>query len=183
MISINTVSMIFASFFQDYNQLGDSLTSGRFDNLNTLGTLKLRGNNITKPPWEALGALQSLRILHLDDNMLVNLTRKSFGRLPVVAILGLSGNNINNISMNAFEGLLQLTDLDLSRNNLSYVPPGAFQSLVAVRKINLSHNKLEYLQNKTHGLFDDCLSIREVCYKRQNFFSLNKTHFCLSRSI
>ena len=37
---------------------GGALSPGRFDNLNTLGTLKLRRNNITTPPWEALGALQ-----------------------------------------------------------------------------------------------------------------------------
>ncbi len=36
----------------DHNQLGGALQPGRFDNLNTLGTLKLRANNITKPPWE-----------------------------------------------------------------------------------------------------------------------------------
>jgi len=45
----------------DDNQLGDSLTPGRLDNLNTLGELRLRRNNITRPPWEALGALGSLR--------------------------------------------------------------------------------------------------------------------------
>merc|ERR1719245_48788 len=49
----------------DNNFLGESLTGGRFDNLNTLGTLSLRGNNITNVPREALGALQSLQHLHL----------------------------------------------------------------------------------------------------------------------
>lgn len=93
-----------------------------------MGTLKLRGNNITTPPVEALSSLRSLRFLHLDDNLFTNLTKKSFGRLPVVAELTLSGNNLNNISVGAFEGLLQLQALDLSRNNLTYVPPGAFQS-------------------------------------------------------
>ena len=31
-----------------------------------------------------------------------------------------------------------------------------------MRELDLSHNKLYRLQNKTHGLFDDCLSIRKV---------------------
>ena len=52
--------------------------------------------------------------------------------------------------------------MDLSHNNLSFVPPGAFASLVALRNIDLSHNSLEKLENKTHGLFDDCLSIRRL---------------------
>ena len=112
----------------DYNQLGEALTPGRFDNLIVLNTLKLRGNNITRPPLEALSPLGSLQKLYLDDNRITNLTKKSFGRLPVVSTLGLSGNKINNITTDAFEGLLQLVRLDLSNNNLTYVPPGAFRS-------------------------------------------------------
>lgn len=155
----------------DYNRLGDSIEGGRFDNLNTVGTLKLRGNNITRPPWEALGALQSLRTLNLDDNLMTNLTQRAFGRLPATAEITLSGNKLNNISMNAFEGLLQIQHLDLSRNNLSYIPPGAFQSLTAVRTLNLSHNHLEHLQNKTHGLFEDLQSLRwlDLSYNRIPF--------------
>lgn len=38
-----------------------------------------------------------------------------------------------------------------------------FAGLVALRDINLSHNHLRTLQNRTHGLFQDCLSIRNVC--------------------
>ena len=83
----------------------------------------------------------------------------------MVSELTLSNNGVWNITTNAFEGLLQLVKLDLSSNNLSYVPPGAFQSLVALRELDLSRNKLYRLQNKTHGLFDDCLSIRKVSYR------------------
>ncbi len=41
----------------DHNLLGGALTPGRFDNLNTLGTLKLRSNNITTPPWEVRSSM------------------------------------------------------------------------------------------------------------------------------
>ena len=34
----------------DHNNLGDSITGGRLDNLIVVGTLKLRGNNMTVPP-------------------------------------------------------------------------------------------------------------------------------------
>ena len=113
----------------DHNKLGDSITGGRLDNLLVLGTLSIRHNNISSPPWEALGALRSLQKLFLDGNVMTNLTKKAFGRLPVVGQLGLSRNKFNNISLNAFEGLIQLVKLDLSHNNLTYVPPGAFQSM------------------------------------------------------
>ena len=77
-----------------------------------LQELHLRGNGMTSPPREALGSLQSLRLLSLDHNNFTRLERKSFGRLPVVFNLTLAHNQINNISMNAFEGLLQV-DLTL----------------------------------------------------------------------
>lgn len=146
----------------DHNNFGDNLEGGRFNGLNVLQSLKLRSNGMTRPPYEALGALQSLRNLHLDGNNLTKLEKKSFGRLPVVFVLGLSHNQLVNISTQAFEGLLQLIDLDLSSNNLTFIPPGAFQSLVALQHLDLSHNKLKKLENKTHGLLDDCLSIKSV---------------------
>ena len=31
-----------------------------------------------------------------------------------------------------------------------------------MRDLNLGHNRIEYLQNRTHGLFEDCLSIRRI---------------------
>ena len=192
--------------------------------MRTLNTLRLCGNNITKPPREALGALQSLQNLYLNRNQLTQLKKDAFGTLPVVSKLELSGNKLWNVSYSAFENMRQMVSVDLSFNNLSWVPPGAFlgtifcQSkscflhliyiliksgpiliksspyfhffipsftkfflllvyfvtslvllkygfflgLVALREINLSHNRLRTLQNRTHGLFEDCLSIRKV---------------------
>jgi len=48
------------------NQLGDNLQEGSFENLLTLRILNLRANNITKPPWQALGSLSSLQYLYLQ---------------------------------------------------------------------------------------------------------------------
>ena len=40
---------------------------GRYDDDDDFQSLSLRGNGITKPPWESLEALQSLRELNLDQ--------------------------------------------------------------------------------------------------------------------
>ena len=100
--------------------------AGRFANLRTLGTLRLCGNNISRPPKEALGALQSLQNLYLNRNNLTQLSKNAFGNIPVLSKLELSGNKIFNISYAAFENVRQMTSVDLSFNNLSWVPPGAF---------------------------------------------------------
>jgi hypothetical protein len=39
--------------------------------------------------------------------------------------------------------------------------------LVSLMSIDLSHNRLRTLQNRTNGLFEDCLSIRSVRYTMQ----------------
>lgn len=48
------------------NRLGDNLQDGSFENLLTLRILNLQANNITKPPWQALGSLSSLQYLYLQ---------------------------------------------------------------------------------------------------------------------
>lgn len=76
--------------------------------------------------------------------------------------LNVADNQIQNVSTRAFEGLLQLLTLNLTNNRLTRIPNGAFQGLVSLRTLDLSHNKIEKLDNKTHGLLDDCLSLERV---------------------
>jgi hypothetical protein len=44
----------------------------------------------------------------------------------------------------------------------SSVPTARVAGLVSLRTLDLSHNLLEKLDNKTHGLLDDCLSLERV---------------------
>ena len=66
----------------------------------------MRENGITKPPWESLEALQSLRHLNLDQNNMTVLGKRAFGRLPVVFNLGLAENQISNISVEVTENII-----------------------------------------------------------------------------
>ncbi|KAJ8679374.1 hypothetical protein QAD02_015161 [Eretmocerus hayati] len=144
------------------NRLGDNLRHGSFESLFTLRSLNLQGNNISKPPWEALSTLNSLQYLYLQDNNLTELNKASFGKLPVVFELNLANNQLRNISERAFEGLLQLLTLNLTNNQIKHIPNGAFRGLVSLRNLDLSHNQLEKLDNKTNGLLDDCLSLEKL---------------------
>lgn len=93
---------------------------------------------------------------------MTELPKSAFGKLPVVFEVDLHNNQISLINSHAFEGLLQLLTLNLSSNILRSIPTDAFFSLVSMRSIDLSHNLLEKLDNKTTGLFDDCLSLEKV---------------------
>ncbi|XP_031358980.1 chondroadherin-like protein [Photinus pyralis] len=50
----------------------------------------------------------------------------------------------------------------MSNNKIAHIPNGALHGLVSLRTLDLSGNELEKLDNKTHGLLDDCFSIERV---------------------
>ncbi|XP_022909438.2 protein artichoke [Onthophagus taurus] len=144
------------------NYIADNLVKGSFLGLLTLQTLNLNYNGLTKPPWEALSDFTSLQYLFLEGNNITKLEKSAFGVLPVVFELNLAHNQIGNVSEKAFDGLLQMLKLNLTHNNLTYIPNGAFLGLVALKTLDLSFNKIEKLDNKTHGLLDDLLSLEHI---------------------
>lgn len=147
------------------NRLGDSLLSSgveTFRGLLTLQTLNLNGNGLTQVPHRCLSVLSTLQYLHLEHNALTELPKKAFGHLPVVFELHMFNNSITSVSPHAFSGLLQLITLNMSSNALKSIPNEAFFGLVSMRFLDLSHNQLERLDNRTHGLLDDCLSLESI---------------------
>ena len=60
---------------------------------------------------------------------------------------------------------------DIYRNSFSY------QGLKSLTHLDLSDNHLKRLQNRTHGLLDDCLSIRSVNLRNNNIPFITKKMF------
>uniref|UniRef100_T1K5B2 LRRCT domain-containing protein n=1 Tax=Tetranychus urticae TaxID=32264 RepID=T1K5B2_TETUR len=144
----------------------DTINSGTFPTMNALLELYLDSNKIKSlEPGSLANALQqltSLSYLDLSNNNITHLEAKQFGSLPVVFELYLQSNKINQIDNGAFEGLLQLIKLNLSNNDLKLLEPGVFKTLVSVRTLDLSFNKLNKLENKTHGILEDLLSLENL---------------------
>ncbi|XP_065336197.1 protein artichoke-like [Cloeon dipterum] len=163
----------------DDNKLGDSLAddSSALANLLTLRSLRLNRNGLTRPPRAALGPLTSLQYVFLEGNNIQSLPKGAFGRLPIVFEIQLANNNMKNISVKAFEGFLQLLKLNLSYNDLTQIPNGAFESLVSLRNLDLSHNRIEKLDNKSHGLLDDCLSLEKINLSHNNIGFVTRPMF------
>ncbi|BES97939.1 LRR_TYP [Nesidiocoris tenuis] len=159
------------------NFLQDNLSKGSFLNLVTLQKLDLSRNFMTEPPWESLSDTPSLQFLHLEGNNLTSLGKGAFGKLTTVFEVNVAANQIANVSVKAFDGLLQLIKLNLSHNQLDEIPNGAFQGLVSLRSLDLSNNNLESLDNKTHGVLDDCLSLEKVNLSNNRISFITKKTF------
>ena len=53
----------------------------------------------------------------------------------------------------------------------------SFLGLKALSHLDLSHNHIKRLQNRTHGLLEDCLSIRSVNLSYNNIAFITKKMF------
>lgn len=91
--------------------------------------------------------------------------------------MNLANNKIFNINEQAFKGLLQLSTLNLTNNKIKSIQNGAFKGLVTLRNLDLSHNKLQKLDNKTHGLLDDCFSLEKL------YLSHNEIGYITSKTL
>ena len=84
---------------------------------------------------------QTLKTLHLDRNLIQNITISSFKDLTSLQYLSLSYNRINTIIGGTFSDLKQLTSLDLSKNRISLLLPESFLGLSSLDSLNLYGNK------------------------------------------
>ena len=91
------------------------MLSGHFGNLNTLGTLKLCGNNITEPPKAALGALRALQHLHLWQNQPTHLKKEALRQLNI------GQNKISQFPTDAFRNLEHLEELEIPFEKVYFV--------------------------------------------------------------
>ncbi|XP_058122260.1 toll-like receptor 7 [Anopheles ziemanni] len=145
-----------------YNRVANNLARGSFAGLLTLQRLNLESNGISEIPRDSFADLGTMQYLYLARNNITVLPKGAFGSLPILFELQLTENGLNSVAERAFDGLLQLLTLNMSHNELRTVPNGAFMGLVSLRRLDLSHNLLTTLDNKTHGLLEDCLSLGEL---------------------
>ncbi|KAL9918993.1 insulin like growth factor binding protein acid labile subunit convoluted isoform 1-T3 [Glossina fuscipes fuscipes] len=159
------------------NQLENSLEENSFTGLLVLQKLVLRENNISQPPAACLAGLTTLQYLYLEHNNITVLEKNAFGKLPVLFELNLHNNGVKEISKRAFEGLLQLLNLNLSANAIETIPNDAFIGLPSLRKLDLSYNFLTKLDNKTHGVLDDLLSLEDLNLSHNKISFVTKKTF------
>jgi len=125
------------------NSLGqDALKLDPFKHLNSLEVLHLEENSLVSLESNNFKSLKKLKELYLNNNSLARLDSNVFIHLKSLIKLNLSANGLKKIDKTCFNGLYDLKILDLSKNSITAVDTAVFDSL----------NNLEYLNFYKSGL-------------------------------
>lgn len=115
--------------------------------------LVLSNNNLTTVEDDALGRLEMLTILHLDNNQLTQIPLSLPSNLMKLFI---QANHIADIRPDDLANLNNLELLDLSNNRIIYMPQLALPSLITLSV------KMNELENVQHQMLRTCPSLRHL---------------------
>lgn len=105
------------------------ICSGDFESYPLLHKLVLSYNNMTSIEDDALGRLEMLTILHLDNNQLLQIPSS----LPASLVkLYVQHNRLTEINSDDFIHLINLQVLDVSENRIIYMPQLQLPSLITL---------------------------------------------------
>ncbi|KAJ3101194.1 hypothetical protein HDU97_001606 [Phlyctochytrium planicorne] len=105
--------------------------------------LDLHGMQLQGPIPDAIGNIQSLKLLFLQGNKLQGLIPSSIGNLQNLTWISLHDNMLTGSIPPTFGNLKYLSDLYLENNMLSGEIPATLQKLASIRQMNVSRNFLQ----------------------------------------
>ncbi|KAL4659387.1 leucine-rich repeats and immunoglobulin-like domains protein 3 [Arapaima gigas] len=159
-LSQNKLQSIDRTAFAKLRHLNElKLNNNELDSVPDLGPcssnitmLHLANNRISKVLPEQLQLFQSLEMLDLSNNNIIELKATSFPALPL-KFLFMNSNRISSLEPGCFSNLsTTLQVLKLNRNRLSSVPPKIFQ-LPNLQHLELNRNRVKRVEGLAfHGL-------------------------------
>lgn len=94
---------------------------------------------------KSFAGLNSLQTIDIRGNLLSKIPDDTFDNLPKLEILILNENRIQKIELNTFEKLLSLKKVLLSENLLETLPKELFEKNMELEEIYLSNNRLRHI--------------------------------------
>ncbi|XP_077292360.1 leucine-rich repeat-containing protein 2mit [Arctopsyche grandis] len=133
-----------------------AVSCGDLDSYPLLHMLDFTHNIITDIEDDALGRLEMLSQLYLNNNRLRTVPKMLPDKLHY---LSLDTNLIGNLTITDFTTLTNLKILILSNNAISYIQENAFFQLISLEVLDLSNNPLKAL---TPNTFSGPVSLKDL---------------------
>uniref|UniRef100_A0A090X9C1 Putative secreted protein n=2 Tax=Ixodes ricinus TaxID=34613 RepID=A0A090X9C1_IXORI len=126
-----------------YNRIWQFCRRVSFTELNSLEVLDLSHNNIMELQPECFQGLEKLIVLNLTENFVETIQPKTFHEIPLLKQLSLAGNSFKIIDSQWFSNLKHMEHLDLRLLALSSLPEDVFHFLPVLTLLELSGNDFE----------------------------------------
>lgn len=114
--------------------------------------INLTRNSITRIHY-TLVFYNSLLILDLSHNLLVDIASSNFESQNKLFVLYLNDNFLTELKSNAFIGLFLLSELNLKNNKIIFIHRDAFSGLEKIIWLDLSFNLISRFENQLFRYF------------------------------
>lgn len=111
-------------------------------NLSSVTRLRMEGAGVTGVADGAFSALQNLKNLSLNHNLLTGFSSSWFAQPDGLVELDLVGNQIQALPPFMLSGFNALRRLDLSQNRIGEIRVGSFSFLGVLSQLDLSGNRM-----------------------------------------
>ncbi|KAI9554385.1 hypothetical protein GHT06_019657 [Daphnia sinensis] len=149
---LRSVPSLIARYVRDLRLSGNNfsrLHRGDFESVPQVRLLLLDDSNIAEIEEDALGRMELLEELSLNDNRLASVPAS----LPSTSLssLHLEGNRITALAAADFIGLRRLDQLHLARNLIVSIATGTFDQLTSLTRLDLRSNRLSHVSAEVFG--------------------------------
>ncbi|KAM4549942.1 uncharacterized protein V3H82_019145 isoform 2-T2 [Fundulus diaphanus] len=149
----------------------NELPKGSIQTMQMLQVLNVSDNKLTRVPYD-IRSLAFLRILHLDNNVISELSCRDFENTTQLTELNLNKNQIGNLDRCVLEHLTELKHLDLSYNQLKRFGDTFKVALHKLEFLDMSENDIDALYANT---FEGLQLLRHLKMASDNLLLKNDT--------
>ncbi|XP_067907671.1 leucine-rich repeats and immunoglobulin-like domains protein 1 isoform X2 [Heterodontus francisci] len=150
---------------------------GAFWGLARMQVLHLDNNILNEVTSGWLYGLSSLQQLFLNYNAISRINPDAWGFCQKLAELNLSHNNLIRLDEGSLTGLSGLQILRLSHNTISHIADGAFKGLQTLRVLELDNNEISGIIEDTNGAFAGLDSLSKLTLFGNKIKSIAKKAF------
>uniref|UniRef100_A0AAY4DI14 Ig-like domain-containing protein n=1 Tax=Denticeps clupeoides TaxID=299321 RepID=A0AAY4DI14_9TELE len=153
------------------------LMDGAFFGLNNMEELELEHNNLTEVNKVWLYGLRMLRVLRVSQNTIGLIRPDAWEFCEKLEELDLSFNHLTRLEGSAFAGLGLLVNLNLGDNLINHLGEGVFSNLASLRTLNICNNEISLAIEDSVGVFVGMKALNTLVLQKNKIRSITSKAF------